>query len=104
MNSNTKEYKLSDFIGKKILKVIPNNNFYTKNADGLYSAIPAANYENLYDSNVGLDLTITGILRVKDGAPSNFLSEGIVYPTALTDYIVDNASKVGRGNSTKSVR
>lgn len=93
MNSNTKEYKLSDFIGKKILKVIPNNNFYTKNADGLYSAIPAANYENLYDSNVGLDLTITGILRVKDGAPSNFLSEGIVYPTALTDYIVDNASK-----------
>ncbi|AVF26674.1 putative ABC transporter permease YknZ [Paenibacillus larvae subsp. larvae] len=42
---------------------------------------------------MGLDLTITGILRVKDGAPSNFLSEGIVYPTALTDYIVDNASK-----------
>ncbi|MEV2697906.1 FtsX-like permease family protein [Paenibacillus larvae] len=38
-------------------------------------------------------MTITGILRVKDGAPSNFLSEGIVYPTALTDYIVDNASK-----------
>ncbi len=38
-------------------------------------------------------MTITGILRIKSGAASSYLSEGIVYTPALTDYIVKNAQQ-----------
>lgn len=86
-------YKLEDFIGKTILKVIPNNDYYTKDGSGLFIAANSAQYETLYNSNDGVSLTITGVLRLKDGAASSYLSPGIVYTTALTDYIVDNAQK-----------
>ncbi len=33
ITNNTDNYKLTDFIGKTILKVIPNNDYYTKNGD-----------------------------------------------------------------------
>jgi len=89
--TNADSYKLEDFIGKTILKVVPNNDFYTKDANGIFVAASSSQYEGLYDSSDGTSLTITGILRLKDGAASSYLSPGIVYTTALTDYIVENA-------------
>jgi putative ABC transport system permease protein len=86
------EYKLTDFIGKTILKVIPNNDFYTEDQDGIFTQVPASKYEDLYN-NKGIPLTITGILRQKDGSSSAFLSEGIAYTVKLTDYVVQNASQ-----------
>lgn len=84
-------YKITDFIGKTMLKVIPNNDFYTEDSDGTFTAVNSTQYSDLYDSDSGLNLTITGVLRLKDGAASSYLSSGIVYTTALTDYIVDNS-------------
>lgn len=84
-------YKFTDFIGKTMLKVIPNNTFYSKDASGNYVAISSAEYGALYDGSSGLSLTITGVLRLKDGAASSYLSPGIVYTTALTDYFVEDA-------------
>lgn len=89
--TNSDTYKLEDFIGKTMLKVIPNNDYYTKEANGIFSAATSSQFEKLFDSKDGIDLTITGVLRLKDGAASSYLSSGIVYTTALTDYIVDNA-------------
>ena len=40
-----------------------------------------------------MNLVITGVLRLKDGAASSYLSPGIVYTNALTDYIVADAQK-----------
>jgi len=91
--TNSDSYTLEDFIGKPILKVIPNNDYYTKDANGLFIAANSSQYEALYNSNDGVSLTITGVLRLKDGAASSYLSPGIVYTTALTDYIVGNAKK-----------
>lgn len=91
ISSETEKYNLNDFIGKKIVKVIPNNDYYTENENGIFVAAAPADYKNLYTSNNGLELTITGILRIKEDAGSSYFSEGFVYTTALTDYIMEDA-------------
>ncbi|WP_138755376.1 ATP-binding cassette domain-containing protein [Paenibacillus sinopodophylli] len=87
--------KLSDFIGKKILKVVPNDNFYTQSENGLFTPANAESYDELFEIADGLELTITGILRIKEESISSggYLSEGLVYTPELTDYIVQNAAE-----------
>ena len=92
ITDKTENYKLSSFIGKSILKVIPNNDYYTKNGD-LFTAAAPANYEKLFDNNTGTKLTITGIIRPKKDVSSSSLSPGIAYTTALTSAIVADAQK-----------
>ncbi|WP_234405588.1 ABC transporter permease [Paenibacillus sp. IHBB 10380] len=92
ISEDTENYKLTDFIGKTILKVIPNDDYYTRNGD-LYTAAAPADYEKLYDSDTGTKLTITGILRSKKDVSSNYLSPGIAYTTALTAAVVEDAQK-----------
>ncbi|MCL2883338.1 MAG: ABC transporter ATP-binding protein/permease, partial [Coriobacteriia bacterium] len=86
-------YTLEDFIGKTILTVVPNDEFYTVDANGLYTPASASQYDALYNSSEAVPLTITGILRIKPGASTDmgYLSEGIVYTTALTDYVEQTA-------------
>lgn len=91
--TKTDKYKLTDFINKTMLKVIPNNDFYKKDASGVYAPVSTADYEKLYNGTNGVSLKITGILRKKDSAPSEYFEKGFIYTTALTDYIVDNANK-----------
>lgn len=98
------ELKLTDFIGKPLLKVIPNNDFYNK-SNGIYAAISANQYDLVYETSDGVELIVTGILRIKEGASSSFLSEGIVYTTALTDYIVEDAkaSDIAKAQSNSDI-
>lgn len=97
MDPVSNEYNLNDFIGKTTLEVIPNDQFFTKNEDGLFTQASASNYQKLYDTSNGLKLTVTGILRVKDNGSSPFssgsLSEGLVYTKDLANYVLDNAQK-----------
>ncbi|GAE08722.1 ABC transporter permease [Paenibacillus sp. JCM 10914] len=92
--SNQADYELSDFIGKSFLSIVPNNNFYTKSENGLFAPATAESYAQLYDSSDVIQLEITGALRLKEGltSASGYLSEGLVYTTALTDYIVEDAA------------
>jgi putative ABC transport system permease protein len=92
ITDNAEDYKLTDFIGKAILKVIPNNDFYTKKEE-LFTAAAPADYEKLFDSNTGTKLKITGILRQKKDVSSSYLSPGIAYTTALTADVVQDAQK-----------
>jgi putative ABC transport system permease protein len=93
--SGTKEYQVTDFVGKTILKVVPNDSFYTKNAGGIFTPATASDYGGLYSGTDGVELTIVGVLRIKEDKSSavGYLSEGLIYTTALTDYIVDNAQQ-----------
>lgn len=93
--TENEEYKLSDFIGKKILKIVPNDQFYTEKENGIFAPATAESYPELYEDADGMELTITGILRLKDGnaSSSGYLSEGIVYTPKLTDYIVNDSAK-----------
>lgn len=90
--NSSENYKLTDLIGKTILKIIPNDNFYTKQGN-IYVAANPADYKTLYEANQGVPLTITGILRIKEDAATSYLNEGIAYTTALTDYVVADAQK-----------
>jgi putative ABC transport system permease protein len=92
ITDNAEDYKLTDFIGKSILKVIPNNDYYTKKGD-LFTQVAPADYEKLYDSHSGTKLTITGILRPKKDVTSSYLSPGIAYSTDLTASVVQDAQK-----------
>jgi putative ABC transport system permease protein len=93
MFSETDNYILDDFIGLTILKVIPNDDYYTQTENGLFIPAPVSEYSALYDNGDGVELTITGILRIKENSSSltGYLSSGLVYTTALTDFIVGNA-------------
>jgi putative ABC transport system permease protein len=95
ITSGTESYQLTDFIGSTILKVIPNNDFYTQTAEGLFVPASVPEYNNLYNNADGIELTIVGILRIKENTASliNYLSPGLVYTTALTDYVVDTAER-----------
>lgn len=88
---STTTFKLTDFIGKEVLKVIPNDNFYIEK-NGIYTEISSDKYNEVYNSDSGIKLTITGILRLKENAASSYLSEGIAYTKELTDYVLENAN------------
>ena len=92
ITDNTENYKLTDFIGKTILNVVPNNEYYTNNG-ALFTAAAPTDYEELYDSDTGTKLTITGIMRPKEDTSSSYLSPGIAYTTALTSSVVEDGQK-----------
>ncbi|MEJ8303927.1 ATP-binding cassette domain-containing protein [Saccharibacillus sacchari] len=94
LNGDNADLKLTDLIGKPLLKVIPNDAYYTKDASGLFAPASASAYEALYDGDEGTELTVTGILRLKpdSSSSSGLLSEGLVYTPALTEAVTDSAS------------
>ena len=85
----TDSYTLTDFIGQTLLKVIPNDAFYSEQETLFIPASPQ-DYEALYnDSETGISLTVVGILRPKaDTSDNSYLSTGIAYTTDLTRAIV----------------
>ena len=107
MPPNTSEYQLTDFIGKTILKVIPNDAFYTQTSGGLFNAANISDYEGLYNGSGGLDLTIVGVLRIKPDAASveQYLQPGLIYTTALTDYCLESgaASEIAAAQATSNI-
>lgn len=84
-------FAISDFLGQNMLKVVPNNYFYTPRGD-LFTAATMADFATIFDSDVGKHLTVVGILRMRPGVSNGFLSPGFVHTVALTDYIVQNAA------------
>lgn len=98
----------TDLIGKKY-KVFTNDEYYTKK-DSVsasdtytgqnkeitqYGAPTSTQLATLYnDDSSGLDLSIVGILRIREDAPySNLMDNGIGYTSALSDYIfAENSS------------
>lgn len=91
-------YELTDFIGTNMLKVIPNNEFYSESTNGIFTSASSADYEDLFENADGITLTITGILRIKEdvSSSSGILSTGLVYTQDLTEYMLadSQASKV----------
>lgn len=90
ITDEAKDYKLTDFIGKSILKVVPNNSFYHKKGTLFTSASPT-DYSTLYNNSDGTKLTIVGILRQKKDVSNSYLSTGIAYSSALTKSMVEDA-------------
>ena len=93
ITDRVESYKLSEFIGKTLLKVIPNNDFYSKQGE-LFIPATANEYDKIYKESEGTPLTVVGILRPKKDSNNNsyrYLSSGIAYTSALTELIVADA-------------
>lgn len=88
-------YDFSEFIGQSLLKIVPNDSFYTLSSGDLFLPASPSEYETLFNSQDGLELTITGILRIKESslAMRGYLSTGLVYTSGLTEYVMDSAGK-----------
>lgn len=96
--------RLSDFIGKTILKVVPSDEYYIKDGD-LFTEAQPGDYNALYESRGGIRLTIVGVLRPKAETASEFLLTGIAYTPALTATVVEDAqnSKIARAQKESDV-
>lgn len=84
------DYQLVDFIGKDLLKVIPNDDFYVEEGP-IFREIAPTRFEKVYQDDEAKTLTVTGILRLKEGEESGLFEEGFVYTRALTDYLLTEA-------------
>lgn len=87
------EYDVTDFIGETLLKVVPNDIYYTETDEGLFVPANPTDYRELYEGDQGMELVVTGVLRVKEDAGVSYFSEGFIYPPALTDYIINDAEQ-----------
>jgi putative ABC transport system permease protein len=90
--SSGESYQMNDFIGKQLLTVVPNDEYYTRDGD-LFTSATGSDYEKLFDGESGVHLTVSGILRIKEDAATNYFSEGFVYTPELTNHIVLNAQQ-----------
>lgn len=78
---------LIETINSNPLKVYTNNEFYYKDGE-LYKAYKG---KDLYNTEKGFALKITGIYRQKEGTSFQTQSEGICYTQALTQYILQDS-------------
>ena len=86
-----RDYEFGDFIGKAIVKVIPNDVFYVPNGD-LYREANPADYSALFEHEAGIPLVITGVLRERPDAVTGFLSQGFAYTPALMEAMAADAA------------
>lgn len=80
--------KFDDIIGTEF-KIVSNNDYYTQTEYGNF--IPSSDFEAMYNSKEGIDVKITGIVRVKEGVSMSMLATGIAYSDTLTEMVVDMA-------------
>lgn len=106
----TQTFQFSDVLGKKV-KVFDNDDFYTENEalqqnvndfnpnTGLTTTKTMRFYDeptgtalrSLFDNpDKGTELTITGILRIKEEAPLGLMRTGLAYTAALTQEILQS--------------
>ncbi len=91
IHNGINDYTLTEFIGKSIAKVLPNDVFYTEK-DGLYLAAEPEDYDRLLENPEGIYLTVVGVLRPKPSAAGNYFNEGVVCTPALTQWVLDQAT------------
>ncbi len=83
--NDEEEINFEDVMGKEF-KIYLNDDFYN-NAAGYY--FPNTNYEELYNSEKAITITVSGIVRNKEDVMT-FIQQGIVYQESLNDYIIEN--------------
>lgn len=92
-SEDQKEYDFTSFIGQEILKIIPNNQFYSEISEGHFTPADPSKYEELFTEETAIPLKIVGILRVKEDAPAEYLSQGIAFTPELMQTLLDDAAQ-----------
>ncbi len=88
------EYK--DIVGKKVYKLIYNNSYYKENGEPnvdfntITDATDDENLGTMFDDAQNEELTISCILKHKEGVTGSLFSNGIMYTKALTEAYREN--------------
>lgn len=94
IETTEKKITYDEILGTKF-KLVLNNEFYSKNADGIWEDMrdDEASMELLVKN--GYDLEIVGILRPNPEATGTALSGTFGYTSALTEYVVSQSAESG---------
>lgn len=100
-------------ICNKEFKLLFNDDYYTPNSEDFnsitsFSKLSSANQSELasaYD-NANTTLKISGVIRIKDDAPTELLSAGIAYMPSLKEYYLENCknSLIARKQLTRNIK
>ena len=80
--------KFDDIVGTE-LKLITNNDYYTKTPMNTY--MPGTDYKAMYNSTDSTTLKVKGIVRLKKDVSMGILAQGIVYSDELVQNIIDDS-------------
>lgn len=75
-----------DLIGREY-RFVHNNDYYEETEYGTF--IPSTDYEGMYNSNLGFNIRISGIVRQKKDTTMALLSPGLAYSDDLVQRVVD---------------
>lgn len=82
-------YTFDDFIGMQF-KLINNDLYYQLDEDsGLFKV--TSTFNEMYNNPLAETIEIVGILRVKQGASSSIMWQGLAYSRELTDYVMQSS-------------
>lgn len=78
-----------DDLLNKSFQLVPACDYYIDDGDGTFTDVhdDLAYQQQLYDG--GLTLTVSGIIRPKDGSENASIQTNVAYTRALTDYLID---------------
>jgi len=78
--------ELEDIVGTEF-RLITNNDFYIQTEQGNF--LPGTDFEEMYNAENSITLTISGILRRPEDLTVSILSRGIAYSDALAQRIIE---------------
>lgn len=83
---NVEAIDFDEIVGLE-LKLIPNDEYYTKTQFGNF--VPRNDYTAMYNSEKAITLRISGIVRLKEDVEIDLLGNGIVYSDRLLQRLID---------------
>ena len=86
--ANLDTISFDDIVGTQ-LKLVPNDDYYQKTEYGTF--VPGQDYAAMYESENAVTLTISGIVRQKEGTSFGLLSSGIAYSDSLSELVLSSS-------------
>jgi putative ABC transport system permease protein len=80
--------KFIDIVGTQ-LKLITNDDYYSRTDFG--SFVPSQNFEEMFNSDSSITITISGIVRLKENVKIGLLGNGIAYSDDLVQRILETS-------------
>ncbi|MCL2215710.1 MAG: ATP-binding cassette domain-containing protein [Defluviitaleaceae bacterium] len=85
------DFNFDDFLGQSFLTLIRHNDFFQPVGPAMFMPATPDMHHELFHG--GVELTVVGILRIRQEAGGEFFSEGFVYTSALTAYVMQQAAE-----------
>lgn len=88
LDGEASEISFEDVVGTE-LKLVLNDDYYQEMGGHF---LPTTDLETAYNSQNSLTLTVSGILRIKEGSMLTILQEGVAYTEELAEYVLNDTA------------